>query len=561
MRRKTSIILYSVVSISIIISFLVFPSSNAAETSSVASTKSNPQNIRRVKKKRKKAYVPPKRRRRPVQRAKPVVRKRSRRNARSVGTRGRRLSSRRLTKRQLAVLRRAQAARRAAIARQRAFEEALRRETAVNIQKDITAGEDLEIRRVAISALGSYAGTIVAMDPVTGRVYTIVNQEWAVRRGFKPCSTVKLVTGLAGLNEGIINPIQTIEISASGSQQLDLTDALAYSNNGFFQSVGGQVGFEKMMKYGRMLGLGEMTGINHPNEYAGRLPVLKSGYQINHMSSHGDDIEITPIQLATMVSAIVNGGKLLTPHMPRTVAESENFKIEVRREIEIPRERLLRIIPGMIGAVNYGSGHRAYSMTETIAGKTGTCSGQGAKLGLFAAATPIENPRLAISVVLRGAGARGSSASEVAGKIFRALSYRFGHANDPNALQMAKTPSELIPHSKITPAEAAAISDEDKEADSADETVVADSENSDPQTQHVTGISSKSGVKKVIMPVGPKALPNNKENPAAQTINTEPSLNSAPVQSSSPEKNEEEKNVNGANNRQQRPRRTAPTAP
>ncbi|MGH9898832.1 MAG: penicillin-binding transpeptidase domain-containing protein [Pyrinomonadaceae bacterium] len=578
MKKRPGVLLFGF--ILIIISLLISPSIFAAKTSKSKTSKvlrsASSHQSKSTGKSRSKSLSASTHRadsssrsRSRTQVARRVISRRSTRGSRNfIAVRGRRgqhsKHSRRLTRRQLEALRRAEAARRAAIARQRAFEESLRQETALNIQKDITAGEDLEVRRIAISALGSHAGTVVAMDPMTGRVYTVVNQEWAVRRGFKPCSTVKLVTGLAGLNEGVINPVQTIEVSAGGSHELDLTDALAYSNNGFFQSIGSQVGFEKMMQYGRMLGLGEVTGINHPNEYPGRLPFLKSGYQVNHMSSHGDDIEVTPIQLATMVSAIVNGGTLLTPHMPRTTEESGNFKTEVRREINVPRETLMRLIPGMIGAVNYGTGHRAYSATETIGGKTGTCIGQGSWLGLFGSAAPIENPRLAISVVLRGSGERGRSASDVAGKIYRALSSRFGHANDPNAIQMAKTPNELIPHSKITAAEAAAISDEDKEADSAEE-AAADSQIANPSTQQVNGTSQAGSVKKVIMPVVPKASPDQKGKPAAApTINSQASPNSdrrAPV-SPPPVKNKENDSVNDINNAQ-RPRRTttAPTTP
>src|SRR5207237_1096979 len=102
--------------------------------------------------------------------------------------------------------------------------------------KDETTGEDLSIRRAALDALGDRAGTVVVMNPKTGQVYTVVNQDWGLRRGFKPCSTIKLVTGLAGLTEHVIDPVQTVNIGTS-SFSLDLTDSIAYSNNGYFQRV------------------------------------------------------------------------------------------------------------------------------------------------------------------------------------------------------------------------------------------------------------------------------------------------------------------------------------
>src|SRR6266481_5176727 len=331
--------------------------------------------------------------------------------------------------------RRAEAARQAAIARQRAIDEGMRNEAAANIAKDNTVGEDLEVRNAAVAALGHHAGTVVVMDPKTGRVYTVVNQDWALRRGFKPCSTIKLVTGVAGISEKVIQPVETV--SVGGNYSLNLTEALAHSNNTYFQRVGGEVGFDKMVTYARELGLGEKTGINYANEYAGRVPLFKSGYAVNHMSSHGDDFEVTAIQLASLVSAMSNGGKLLVPHVPRTVDENDKFKTELRRKINVENETWKRMVPGMIGAVNYGSGKKAYRPEKTVAGKTGTCIGQGAWLGLFTSYAPVVNPRLAVVVITRGTDAHNHLPAAVAGNIYRALSPRFGTQIDFQVAQTA----------------------------------------------------------------------------------------------------------------------------
>lgn len=358
--------------------------------------------------------------------------------------------------------RRAELARLAAIARQRAADQALRDEAAANISRDVTSGEDMEVRRVAVNAVGNHAATVVVMDPKTGRVYSIVNQEWAVRRGFVPCSTIKLVTGLAGLSEHVIDPMQMVYVSSGRGYPLDLTDSLAYSNNGYFQTVGGQVGFDKMISYARKLGLGERTGINHPNEYPGRVPLYKTGYAVNHMCSHGDDFEVTPLQLGVIASAIGNGGNLLVPHLPRTPEETVNFKTEVRRHLDIAPENLQRMLPGMIGAVNFGTAKLAFDEVQTIAGKTGTCTGQGAKLGLFTSFGPVSDPRLAVVVVVRGSGSKGKVAAGIAGTIYRSLNYRFVKNGN---VQIANSPNIVKPHAKLDAATAAAISDEDKEND------------------------------------------------------------------------------------------------
>ncbi len=331
-----------------------------------------------------------------------------------------------------AARRRAEAARRAAIARQRALDEAMRNEAQTFIARDDANGEDPEVRRVAVNALGNHAGTVVVMDPKTGRVYSVVNQEWGLRRGFKPCSTIKLVTGLAGLNEKVIDPVDT-----QVGYRMDLTEALAHSNNTYFQQVGGRVGFDKMIAYAKELGLGQKTGINEPNEFAGSVPVAKVGYAVSHMSSHGDDFEVTAVQLATLTSAMANGGKLLKPYVPRSLQEQAKSAPKVRHEIGIEANAFQRMVPGMVGAVNYGSGKRAYDPLQTVAGKTGTCIGQGSWLGLFTSYAPLVDPRLAVVVITRGSDAHGHLPAAVAGQIYRDLNRRFG---TPTNLPIASAP-------------------------------------------------------------------------------------------------------------------------
>lgn len=388
--------------------------------------------------------------------------------------------------------RRAELARLAAIARQRALDQSLREEVATNIAKDDPTGEDPEVRRAALNAAAGHAVSVVVMDPRMGRVYTIVNQEWGVRRGFKPCSTIKLVTGLAGLAEGVIDPVA--ENASYG--RMNLTDALAYSNNGYFQQVGRQIGFDRMTSYAHQLGLGERTGINHVGEYTGRWPVFKNEFGILRMSSHGDDIEMTPVQLATLASVFANGGTLVTPHLPRTPEEDLKFKTEVRRQLTIPQESLRRMLPGMIGAVNYGTARKSYDPTETIAGKTGTCIGAGGVwVGLFASYAPVEDPQLAIAVVGRGSDGRQHLPVAVAGQIYRALSYRFGKRQ--NRPPFALTPDLLAPRPKIDPSKIADTEEEDEAAAdqaNAPATTGTDKTNAGAQTPAGTGLQ------RVIMP-------------------------------------------------------------
>src|SRR5262249_13915200 len=150
--------------------------------------------------------------------------------------------------------------------------------------------------RIAVSALGGHPGTVVLMDPNNGRVYSIVNQHWALGKPFKPCSTIKLITSIAALNEGLVDPDLPMEVN--GGEVINMINALAHSNNEYFQVLGEQLGFELVMNYAREWGLGEQTGINLEGESPGYLPNFKTPTAVPHMCSHGDDIGITAIQLA-----------------------------------------------------------------------------------------------------------------------------------------------------------------------------------------------------------------------------------------------------------------------
>jgi membrane peptidoglycan carboxypeptidase len=411
--------------------------------------------------------------------------------------------------------RRAELARLAAIARQRAQDQALRDEVAANVLRDDPTGEDEEVRRVAVAAAAGKAVSVVVMNPQNGRIYTIVNQEWGVRRGFKPCSTIKLLTGLAGLSEGVINPVAE---NASYGSRMNLTDALAYSHNGYFQQVGRQVGFDRMSAYARQLGFGERTGINHANEYPGRWPLFKNDVGILRMSSHADDIEVTPVQLATLASVFATGGTLLTPHLPRTTEENVRFKTEVRRQLNIPQESLRRMLPGMIGAVNYGTARKTFDPSQTIAGKTGTCIGSGGVwVGLFTSYAPVEAPQLAVAVVGRGSDGRKHLPVAVAGQIYRTLSYRFGRRNGAQPA-LALSPDVLAPRPKVDPSVVADTEEADEAAADA-ETAPA---SADPSVAPTT--NTGSGLQRVLMPVPPPAQPAAKpatKTPPPSASNTE----------------------------------------
>ncbi len=360
----------------------------------------------------------------------------------------------------LAEQRRREQAAREARARKLAFERGLRTETAENILKDNTEGEDLAVRRVAVEALGEKAGTVVVMEAKTGRVVTMVNQEWAIKHGFKPCSTIKLVTGVAGVNEKLIDGEGNI---TGNSMAMKLDDALAKSNNPYFQRVGSDLGNEKMIGYAKRLGLGQKTGINAEGENPGKLPYGNKNLRIY---SHADDFEVTPLQLAVMVTALSNGGKRVVPTIQKTQAQKTALKPKYHGSIDLPEYSYQRVLPGMMGAAEYGTARRGVDPALGIAGKTGSCIGRGSWVGLFASVAPVEDPKYAVVVITRGESERGRNAAAIAGQIYRALAPTISRDQEKNLAIRRLTsmpPPNAIPS---TLADAAAGDDEDDDDES-----------------------------------------------------------------------------------------------
>src|SRR6202035_3301448 len=123
---------------------------------------------------------------------------------------------------------------------------------------DITTGEDPVVRQAAIDALGNMNGTVVAIDPTSGRILAMVNQKLALSEGAQPCSTIKVAVALAGLNEKVITREESIALG--GRSHMSLTQALAHSNNAYFEAVGRRLGFAKVSYYAHQFGLGELAG-------------------------------------------------------------------------------------------------------------------------------------------------------------------------------------------------------------------------------------------------------------------------------------------------------------
>jgi penicillin-binding protein 2 len=290
---------------------------------------------------------------------------------------------------------------------------------------DDGAYDDPIVRAAAVSALGRYNGAVVAVDPSTGRILTVVNQKIAFGDGYIPCSTIKPTIALAALEENVITRDTMLKVGRR--KYMNLTEAMAHSNNVFFEQLGSRMGFETVSKYGRLLGLGELAGYNLPDEHPGSFPTAPPAFGgVARMSSFGEGIQVTPLQLAALSAAFANGGTLYYLQYPHSQEEVENFTPRVKRELNIG-PILPEIREGMLAAVLYGTGKSSFDRggDEMPLGKTGTCDDHTtpSKIGWFISYTDDAHPKIALAVLLRGntRSVKGPMAAVVAGRIYRKL--------------------------------------------------------------------------------------------------------------------------------------------
>jgi penicillin-binding protein 2 len=289
---------------------------------------------------------------------------------------------------------------------------------------DVTDGEDPVVRQAAIDALGNMNGTVVAIEPTSGRVLAMVNQKLALSSGAQPCSTIKLSVALAALNEGVVS--KETEVPLGGRSRMNLTEALAHSNNAYFETLGRKLGFEKVAYYAHQYGLGELAGYDIPGEQLGTYPeeaIPQKLGGVGKMCSFGEGVSMTPLQLGAMVSAIANGGTLYYLQHPTTPEEIANFQPRIKRQLDIA-PLIPEISDGMAGAVQYGTARRLglNFSEEEILGKTGTCSHAGTRFGWFASYANTSSGRIVVVVFLQGGRPTfGPKAAEIAGLMYRNL--------------------------------------------------------------------------------------------------------------------------------------------
>lgn len=275
---------------------------------------------------------------------------------------------------------------------------------------------DLRVGEATRAALRNRSNiAIVAMDPWTGRVLVVGNPTSGVLNAYQPCSVFKLVVAVAGLTEGAITRDTRYNCNGGcwlgpGHGPIDLGRALAVSCNPYFEWVGERLGFDTVRAYSRKLGLGSPTGVNLPGETAGAIPSAIPQRGLGHMSSHAQGVKTSAMQLAVLMSALVNGGVIHEPQFasPRAMKVKEKWRLSAPSTLAL-------LSPGLFSSVTEGSAQRAFDPGFVTTGKTGSCSG----VGWFASSLGYPRSEMVVVVLVRGGN--GSAASAVAAEFYRAL--------------------------------------------------------------------------------------------------------------------------------------------
>jgi len=313
----------------------------------------------------------------------------------------------------------------------------------------------------AVQTYGASSGVLVLMDPWTGEILAMANapgfdpnrynkftaeqrRNRAVADAHEPGSTFKIVTGALALEDRAVDLREIIEtgdgtirvanttISEHDSKRfgpLTLGGIFEHSSNVGIIRVGLRLGAARLYEGARALGVGRPTGVDLPGESPGIFRPLARWSALSAASiSMGQEVALTPLQVARMVAAVANGGLLVTPRVVTRVTDPEGDIREVpspqpTRVLSEDTARKLRGI--LVDVVERGTGTRAAVPGFLVGGKTGTAQKAGPGgyqpgryIPAFVGFAPAESPRLVCVVVLEEPRGKLYYASEVAAPVF-----------------------------------------------------------------------------------------------------------------------------------------------
>ena len=278
----------------------------------------------------------------------------------------------------------------------------------------------------------------------------------AIQGRYSPGSTFKMAVATAALQEGVITPDFKVHCTGGatfygrpfkcwkkgGHGTVDLRHAIEQSCNVYFYTIGNMTGIDKIHKWATLLGLGEKSGIDLPNELVGLVPSPEwkqarfkekwyAGETVSVAIGQGS-VSVTPVSMAVYAATLANGGTRVTPHLLQAVDDGSGWKRvpppEPRSRAPLDPDKLQAIRDGLFLVVNgAGTGHNAILKGYDVSGKTGTAqviSNQGKERagktekdlrdnGWFVFFAPRDKPEIA-GVVLLEHGVHGSNAALVA---------------------------------------------------------------------------------------------------------------------------------------------------
>ena len=364
--------------------------------------------------------------------------------------------------------------------------------------QDIALSIDIHMQEATEKAFGERAGASVALSPDNGEILAIVSKpsfdpnlftdgisqsEWtnlinnkknpmlnrAIQSQYPPGSTFKIVTALAGLEEGVISTDTKVDCKGgisywnwhfgcwqkNGHGVVSLHRAIAESCDVFFYETGRRLGIDRIYDYAIKLGLGKKTGIEIGKERAGLIPNSKWKLETKktawypgetlHAAMGQGYVTATPLQMAVMTATVVNGGILYKPILLKDAPPVVQARLQLsHKNLEIIKNGLLGVVedPG-------GTGWAARSGMVDVGGKTGTSqvvSIRKSSIYLpehfrdhawFVAFAPFEKPEIALSVLVEHGGHGGGAAAPIAKQAIEAYmnSKKNMQAAPPDSLQ------------------------------------------------------------------------------------------------------------------------------
>jgi penicillin-binding protein 2 len=374
---------------------------------------------------------------------------------------------------------------------------ALGQVTSVLETEDTVPGEnvyltlDIELQRKAEELLREKVGAVVATDPSNGYILALASspafdsnafvegmtfEAWneltanefhpmgnkAIQGQYPPGSTFKIVTAIAALEEGVVDEDDTFYCPGQlrfgnrtyrcwnrrGHGTVNMLDALAESCDVYFFQVGEKLGVDRLARYAQACGLGRTTGVDLDNEASGLVPT--ASWKLKKMGvpwQAGETLSIaigqgfnltTPIQMACLVAAVGNGGRLFRPQIVKEVQSVDGSLVEVAEaeptgNLPVTNENLKIVQKGLADVVNTrrGTGWGLRIPDIEMAGKTGTAQVVAMEKDYvqkpteetpfrfrdhawFVAYAPVASPRIAVAVLVEHGGHGASAAGPIA---------------------------------------------------------------------------------------------------------------------------------------------------